>query len=78
MTVTDKLKAYCERNNLTGQDFAYMSALIKEAMKEQRHGCAEALLAVESKYHTFGDEPCVRKNVAYQAVFNAKPANAEK
>jgi hypothetical protein len=72
MNVFDKLKSYVERANLMDEDLAYLTTLLKEAQRDQRHGCAEAVNTIEGKSHTFGTRLCIRKDEAYQAVFNAK------
>jgi hypothetical protein len=78
MTIIKRLEAYCVRNNLTGGDFAYMAALIKEAQRDQRHACAEAVNAVEGKSHVFGNRICIPKDETFQAVFNADARKVER
>ncbi len=72
MTAYEKLKQYAERVGMLEQDVEYITLLLKEAQRDQRHGCAEAINAVEGKNHVFGSKICIDKNVAYQTVFNAK------
>jgi hypothetical protein len=69
MTPEEKADSICKWTNQGLRDLVVMA--IKEAVRDQRHACAEAVAALEGKFHTFGDDPCVRKNVAYQAVMNA-------
>lgn len=68
-----KVVDYVERikPNLTSKEMAALTLVIREAMRDQRHACAEAVNAALSPiaYAT------VRQR-AHQAVMNAEPKEA--
>lgn len=80
MTIDERVDNICKWTNLGLRDAVRMALL--EAMRDQRHNCAEAVIGLESANHAIlicreGEahrlEPtnCIDKHVAHQAVMNA-------
>lgn len=70
MTIDERVDEICVWRAQNGVREAVKTAML-EAMRDQRHACAQAINALEPKSHNTAGAVCIRQDVAHQAAMNA-------